>query len=80
MYITVINGSVMSGTQGGNTKKTGKKRKGVVLSIEDKLKILKLIDSNVSYTVILQCFDIGQNTVELPYSGKRWRRKTLANC
>ena len=53
----------MSGTQGGNTKKTGEKRKRVVLSIENKLKILKLIDSNVSYTVISQHFDIGRSTV-----------------
>ena len=53
----------MSGTQGGNMKKTGQKRKRVVLSIENKLKILKLIDSNVSYTVISERFDIGRSTV-----------------
>ena len=53
----------MSRTQGGNTKKTEEKRKRVVLSIENKLKILKLIDSNISYTVISQRFDIGQSTV-----------------
>ena len=48
---------------GGSSQKAGEKRKRVVLSIEDKLKIIKLIESNVSYTVISEWFGIGWSTV-----------------
>ena len=53
----------MAASTGGSSQKVGEKRKRVVLSIEDKLKIIKLIESNVSYTVISERFGIGQSTV-----------------
>ena len=39
------------------------KRKRVVLSIEDKLEIIKLIDKSVSYTIICEQYGIGRSTV-----------------
>ena len=53
----------MAASTGGSSQKVGEKRKRVVLSIEDKLKIIKLIESNVSYTVISEWFGIGRSTV-----------------
>ena len=53
----------MAASTGGSSQKVGEKRKRVVLSIEDKLKIIKLIESNVSYTVISERFGIGRSTV-----------------
>ncbi len=40
-----------------------KKRKKIVLSIEDKLDILKLIECETSYTVISEKYGIGRSTV-----------------
>ena len=53
----------MAALTGGSSQKVGEKRKRVVLSIEDKLKIIKLIESNVSYTVISERFGIGRSIV-----------------
>ena len=52
-----------------------KKRKRVVLSLEQKLEVLKLIDSSTSYTVICEKFGIGRSTVS---DIKRNRTKLLA--
>ena len=40
-----------------------KNRKRVVLSIEDKLKVIELIDKSVSYSIISEKFGIGRSTV-----------------
>ena len=53
----------MAASSSSTSQKIGEKRKRVVLSIDDKLKILKLIESNVSYTVISERFGIGRSTV-----------------
>ena len=39
------------------------KRKRVVLSIKEKVEVLKLLDKGVSYTVIAEKFGIGRSTV-----------------
>ena len=39
------------------------RRKQIVLTIEDKLNILRLIDKSVSYTVIAERYGIGKSTV-----------------
>ena len=39
------------------------KRKRVVLSIDDKIEVLKLIDKGTSYTVIMEKYGIGRATV-----------------
>ena len=39
------------------------KRKRIVLSIEDKVKIIDLLDKSVSYSVIMAKFGIGKSTV-----------------
>ena len=39
------------------------KRKHVVLSISDKLEILKMLDKSVSYSVICEIYEIGRSTV-----------------
>ena len=39
------------------------KRKRVVLTIEDKLEVLKLIDKSTSYTIICEKYGIGRSTV-----------------
>ena len=44
------------------SKSTGK-RKRVVLSIDEKMKILKLIDKDVSYSIIMDKYGIGRSTV-----------------
>ena len=52
-----------------------KKRKRVVLPINDKLDILKLLDKSVSHTVICEKYGIGRTTVG---DIKRNREKILA--
>ena len=42
---------------------TKKKRKRVVLTIEEKMKVLDMLDKSVSYTVIAEKFGIGKSTV-----------------
>ena len=42
---------------------TEKKRKRVVLTIEEKVKVLDTLDKSVSYTVIAEKFGIGKSTV-----------------
>ena len=44
------------------SKSTGK-RKRVVLSIDEKMEILKLIDKDVSYSIIMDKYGIGRSTV-----------------
>ena len=44
------------------SKTTGKRRR-VVLSIYDEIEILKLIDKNVSYSIIMDKYGIGRSTV-----------------
>ena len=39
------------------------KRKRVVLSIDDKIEVLKLIDKGTSYTIIMEKYGIGRATV-----------------
>lgn len=46
-----------------SVSKATKKRKRVVLSIEDKVKILDLLDKYVSYTLIGEQYGIGTSTV-----------------
>jgi len=53
----------MVASSSSTSQKVGEKRKRVVLSIDDKLKVLKLIESNVSYTVISERFIIRRSTV-----------------
>ena len=43
--------------------RTAVKRKRVVLSIEDKIDILKLLDKSVSYSVVCEKYGIGRSTV-----------------
>ena len=43
--------------------KKAKKRKRVVLSLDQKLEVLKLIDTSTSYTIICEKFGIGRSTV-----------------
>ena len=40
-----------------------RKRKRIVLSIEDKVKIVELLDKSVSYSVIAEKYGIGKSTV-----------------
>ena len=40
-----------------------RKRKRIVLSIEDKVKIIHLLDKSVSYSVIMEKYGIGKSTV-----------------
>ena len=42
---------------------TKKKRKRVVLTIEEKVKILDMLDKSVSYSIIAEKFGIGKSTV-----------------
>ena len=39
------------------------KRKRVVLSIDDKIEVLKLVDKGTSYTIIMEKYGIGRATV-----------------
>ena len=39
------------------------KRKRVVLTIQQKLEVIKLLDSSISYTIICEKFGIGRSTV-----------------
>lgn len=40
-----------------------RKRKQIVLSIKDKVKIIQLLDKSVSYSVIMEKYGIGNSTV-----------------
>ena len=42
---------------------TNVKRKRVVLTITDKVKILELLDKSISYTIIAERFRIGKSTI-----------------
>ena len=42
---------------------TKKKRKRVVLTIEEKVKVLDMLDKSVSYSIIAEKFGIGKSTV-----------------
>ena len=48
---------------GSAQPKAKTKRKRVVLSIKEKVEILKLLDQEVSYTVIADKYGIGSSTV-----------------
>ena len=39
------------------------KRKRVVLTIEDKIKIIQLLNDHVSYTIISEKYGIGRSTI-----------------
>lgn len=39
------------------------KRKRVVLSIQDKLKVIEMLDKSVSFAIIMERFGIGKSTV-----------------
>lgn len=54
---------------------SAKKRKRVVISLELKLEVLKMIDSSTSYTIICEKYGIGRSTVS---DIKRNREKLLA--
>ena len=45
------------------SKETGKKRKKTVLTIEDKMNIIKLIEKGTSYAIISECYRIERLTV-----------------
>ena len=46
-----------------STSTAKKKRKRTVLTIEDNVKILEMIDKSVSYTVIAETFGIGRSNI-----------------
>ncbi len=54
------------------------KRKRVVLSIENKLKIIDLLDQCVSYTVICEKYGIGKSTVGQGILKRIMRRLSLS--
>lgn len=48
---------------GSTSVKTSGKHKRVVLSIDDKLDVLRQINKDVSYTIIMEKFGIGRSAV-----------------
>ena len=45
------------------TTPSKKKRKRLVLSIQQKLEVIKMLDSSISYTIICEKFGIGRSTI-----------------